>query len=125
MPKRRWGKKLHINPVYKKELKQSARMPRTAVILLVYNSLMLLFGLFAFYVTFEGGRRYASVVDYSDILSIYSIMTGIEFTQSISDVFAFLSALPFLFFFFRSLNRSMRGCPDSEEETAACRQAAV
>lgn len=80
MPKRRWGKKLHINPVYKKELKQSARMPRTAVILLVYNSLMLLFGLFAFYVTFEGGRRYASVVDYSDILSIYSIMTGIEFT---------------------------------------------
>ena len=76
----RFGKKIHINPVYKKELKQSARMPRTAIILLVYNSLMLLFGLFAFYVTFEGGGRYGSGIDYSDILSIYAIMTGIEFT---------------------------------------------
>ena len=68
--------RFRVNPVYKKELKQSARTSRTAIILLVYNGLMLLFGLFAFYVTFEGDRQLS--VSYTDILSVYSIMTGIE-----------------------------------------------
>lgn len=58
------------------------------------------------------------------LLPRYFGLTGIEFTQSISDVFAFLSALPFLFFFFRSLNRNMR-LQSSDETEAACEQMAA
>lgn len=70
---------MKINPVYQKELKTSVRSVRTAVILLGYNAILALFGLFAFYVTFEYDSRYGGTVDYSSILQIYAIITAAEF----------------------------------------------
>ena len=59
------------------------------------------------------------------ILPRYFGLTGIEFTQSISDLFSFLSALPFLYFFFRSLNRAMRERAPAGEEETPCGQMAA
>ncbi len=70
---------IKINPVYQKELKQTARMKKIMILLLVFNSLLALFGLFAFYLTFEGAKEANNVIDYADILMIYAIITAIEF----------------------------------------------
>lgn len=70
---------MRLNPVYQKELKTSVRSMRTAVILLGYNGILALFGLFAFYVTFEYDSRYGGTVDYASILQIYAIITAAEF----------------------------------------------
>lgn len=68
-----------LNPVYKRELKQTARMRRTAVLIFCYNALLAIFGLFSFYITFGNGTRYYQGIHYEDILTIYGIITGIEF----------------------------------------------
>ncbi len=73
------GIKMRINPVYQKELKTSVRSFRTALILFGYNGILALFGLFAFYVTFEYDSRYGGTVDYAAILRIYAIITAAEF----------------------------------------------
>lgn len=70
---------MKLNPVYQKELKTSVRSIRTAVILMGYNGILALFGLFAFYVTFEYDSRYGGSVDYASILQIYAIITAVEF----------------------------------------------
>ncbi|MGB8455698.1 MAG: ABC transporter permease subunit [Anaerocolumna sp.] len=70
---------MRFNPVYQKELKTSVRSMRTALILLGYNGILALFGLFAFYITFEYDSRYGSTVDYASILQIYAIITAAEF----------------------------------------------
>ncbi|MDF2588721.1 MAG: conserved hypothetical rane protein [Anaerocolumna sp.] len=70
---------MKINPVYQKELKTGVRNIRTAFILLGYNGLLALFGLFAFYVTFEYENRFGGVIDYSNILEIYAIIIATEF----------------------------------------------
>lgn len=70
---------MKLNPVYQKELKTSIRSIRTAVLLFGYNGLLALFGLFAFYVTFEYESRYGGTVRYSDILQIYAILAAVEF----------------------------------------------
>lgn len=70
---------MKLNPVYQKELKVSVRGIRTAVILLAYNGILALFGLFAFYVTFEYDSRFGGTVDYASILRIYAIITAAEF----------------------------------------------
>lgn len=70
---------MKLNPVYQKELKTSVRGMRTAVILLGYNGILALFGLFAFYVTFEYDSRFGGIVDYASILRIYAIITAAEF----------------------------------------------
>ncbi len=70
---------MRFNPVYRKELKISIRSIRTAIILLGYNGILALFGLFAFYVTFEYDSRYGGTVDYASILRIYAIITVAEF----------------------------------------------
>lgn len=70
---------LHLNPIYKKELKQSARMKNTAIMLFFYNFLLALFGLFALYLIFSGNEAKGTRVQYSDILKIYGIIIGIEF----------------------------------------------
>jgi ABC-type transport system involved in multi-copper enzyme maturation permease subunit len=70
---------MRINPVYQKELKTSVRSIRTAVILLGYNAILALFGLFAFYITFEYDSRYGGTADYASILQIYAIITAAEF----------------------------------------------
>lgn len=58
------------------------------------------------------------------ILPRYFGLAGIEFTQSISDVFAFSSAVPFLIFFFRSLKREIQKRESAETENLTCSQAA-
>jgi ABC-type transport system involved in multi-copper enzyme maturation permease subunit len=70
---------MRINPVYQRELKTGVRNIRTAFILLGYNGLLALFGLFAFYVTFEYENRFGGTVNYSNILDIYAIITATEF----------------------------------------------
>lgn len=70
---------MKINPIYKKELKISARSKKTALILLGYNTLLAIFGLFAFYITFDSAIQNGRDVDYSDMLRIYSIIAGIGF----------------------------------------------
>ena len=69
---------LHWNPIFIKEIRQNARMKKTAVMLILYNSFLALFGLFAFYLTF---RRTGNTLqaDYADVLTMYGIITGIEF----------------------------------------------
>lgn len=67
-----------INPIYKKELKQAARMKRTVILILFYNSALALFGLFAYYVSFNSKRSFRIYVHYSGILAIYAIITAIE-----------------------------------------------
>lgn len=70
---------MHINPVYLRELKQTARMKKVTVLLLIFNSLLAIFGLFSFYLMFESAEHAGKIVDYADMLTIYSIITGIEF----------------------------------------------
>ncbi len=83
---------MKINPVYQKELKTSVRSMRTAILLFGYNGLLALFGLFAFYVTFEYDSKYGGTVNYSDILQVYSIITALEFGLVLFTVPAFTSA---------------------------------
>lgn len=68
-----------LNPVYKRELKQTARMRRTAVLIFCYNALLAMLGLFSFYITFGKGNKYYHRLHYEDILIIYGIIIGIEF----------------------------------------------
>nr|MDE7299229.1 ABC transporter permease subunit [Lachnospiraceae bacterium] len=71
----------YINPVYKKELKQTARMKKTLVLLLAYNLLLASFSLLVFYLTFDHEGRINSNVDYSGILTLYIVMTALEFVM--------------------------------------------
>lgn len=70
---------MHLNPIYKKELKQNARMKKTAVMLFFYNLLLSVFGLFALYLIFHGNLQKGFSIAYSNILNIYAIITGIQF----------------------------------------------
>ena len=68
-----------INPIYLKETRIEVRTRKTAIILLLYNGLLALFGLFFFYVTFDAGSRYSGRINYSDILIIYAVIVAVEF----------------------------------------------
>lgn len=68
-----------INPIYLKEIKIGVRTKKSIIILLLYNGLLALFGLFFFYVTFDAGSRYSGRINYSDILSIYAVIVAVEF----------------------------------------------
>lgn len=70
---------LRINPIYKKELKQNARMSKTAFMLFFYNALLAVFGLFALFLIFNNNQKKGYHIDYSDILKIYGIIIGVEY----------------------------------------------
>lgn len=70
---------MKINPVYKKELKIGVRTMKTALIILGYNGLLALFGLFAFYATFEYSSRYGGTINYAAVLELYAIIAAVEF----------------------------------------------
>lgn len=70
---------MKINPVYKKELKIGVRTIKTALIILGYNGLLALFGLFAFYATFQYGSRYGGTINYAKVLELYAIIAAVEF----------------------------------------------
>lgn len=69
---------IRINPIYQKEIKQTARMKKVMVLLLVFNTLLILFGLFAFYLIFQTDENAGKSVKYSEILRIYTIISAIE-----------------------------------------------
>lgn len=71
----------HLNPVYKRELKQTARTKKTLVMLCIYNLLLAGMGLFVFYLIFDNGVLIHESIEYSSILTLYSVMTGMEFVM--------------------------------------------
>ncbi len=73
------GSIMKLNPIYQKELKTSVRTMRTAFIILGYNGLLALFGLFAFFITFRYDARDMGIIQYADILDIYAIIAATEF----------------------------------------------
>lgn len=70
---------LRFNPVYQKELRTTARSLKTYVIIFIFNGLLSLFGLFALYLSFEYQQSLGHSIQYSAILEIYTIITGVEF----------------------------------------------
>lgn len=70
---------MQINPIYKKELKQNARTGKTALIIFFYNAILSVFGLFALFLVFNNNQKRGYHVEYSDILTIYGIIIGIEY----------------------------------------------
>lgn len=70
---------LRLNPVYKRELKQNARMKKSALMLFFYNTLLTIFGIFALYLIYNSRWEKGYKIIYSDILKIYGIIIGIEF----------------------------------------------
>ena len=79
MLEKRGEKMKRINPIYLKEIKIGVRNRRSVIILLLYNGLLALFGLFFFYVTFDAGSRYTGRINYSEILYIYAVIIAVEF----------------------------------------------
>ena len=63
------------NPIYRKELKQYARSRRAMWILVAFNLILQMIGLFAYYVSFARGDR----IRYADILTVYRILALTEF----------------------------------------------
>lgn len=63
------------NPIYRKELKQYARSRRAMWILVAFNLILQMIGLFAYYVSFVRGDR----IRYADILTVYRILALTEF----------------------------------------------
>lgn len=81
---------MKLNPVYKKELKTSVRGIKLPLFLLVYNLLLAVISLTAFYMIF--GARYGdSGVQYSKILTLYQGMALGEFSLILLAVPAFTS----------------------------------
>ena len=70
---------MRLNPIHKKELKQNARTEKTALIIFFYNAILSVFGLFALFLVFNNNQKRGYHVEYSDILTIYGIIIGIEY----------------------------------------------
>lgn len=70
---------IKINPVFHKDLRTGARHIKTAFILLGYNGILALFGLFALFLTFQNENPYGNLFHYSAILDIYAIIVTVEF----------------------------------------------
>lgn len=68
---------MKLNPVYKKELKIGVRTVKMSVILLFYNLLLAVIGLFAFYLSFEQAIG-SYGIDYTNMLGIYTALAVIE-----------------------------------------------
>ena len=66
---------MKINPVYKKELKTSVRNIKMSWTILVYNAILTVIALVAFYACFVDRSR----IDYSEILTIYVFIACLEF----------------------------------------------
>lgn len=77
---------IRINPVYKKELKINVRTIKTAFIIFGYNIILAAIGLFLFYADFETNRQYGAIVDFKNMIDIYSVLAVIEFGLVLSIV---------------------------------------
>ena len=81
---------MRINPVYKKELKISVRTIKMALALFFYNLLLGTIGLFAFHLSFEESSIYGGI-NYSNMLTIYTIIAVLEMCLILFIVPAFTS----------------------------------
>ncbi len=68
---------MHINPVFRKELKLGVRSVRLPVIMLIYNSLLAFISLIVFYTILESAK-WRGTVDYSAVLMLYAVMIAME-----------------------------------------------
>ncbi len=78
---------MRVNPVYKKELRIRVRTVKLSLIILGYNALLAIIGLFAFYMSFQ--MRGYNTISYSNIVNIYSAIAILEFALVIFIVPAF------------------------------------
>lgn len=68
---------MHINPVFRKELKLGVRSVRLPVIMLIYNSILAFISLIVFYTILESAK-WRGMVDYNSVLMLYAVMVAIE-----------------------------------------------
>lgn len=67
------------NPIFKKEIRQYARSYRAMWILTAFNLILMLTGLFVYYISFVRTGKQGIQIQYSDILSVYRILAAVEF----------------------------------------------
>lgn len=84
--------KLKLNPIYKKEIKQSVRSIKLPLFLVLFNSLLALISLIAFYITNEQVKLTGSI-DYRANVYLYIFMIFIEFVLLIFIIPAMASGL--------------------------------
>lgn len=68
---------MHINPVFRKELKLGVRTVRLPAVMLIYNGILAFISLIVFYTILEGAK-WRGTVDYSSVLMLYAVMVAIE-----------------------------------------------
>ncbi|MFV0344121.1 MAG: ABC transporter permease [Anaerocolumna sp.] len=74
---------IKINPVFHMHLRTGARHMKTALILLGYNTILALFGLFALFMSSQNENTYSNMSYYSSVLDIYAIIVVVEFVLTL------------------------------------------
>lgn len=67
------------NPIYRKELKQYARSRRAMWVLVAFNLILQMIGLFVYYISFARAGSHGIRIRYADILTVYRILVLTEF----------------------------------------------
>lgn len=70
--------KIKLNPIYKKEIKQSVRSVKLPVLLVLFNAVLALIGLVGFYITNEQVKLTGNI-DYRANIYLYILMITMEF----------------------------------------------
>lgn len=81
-----------LNPIYKKEVKQSVRSIKLPVLLVLFNSVLAFIGLAGFYVTNEQVKMTGNI-DYRANIYLYILMITIEFILLVFIIPAMTSGL--------------------------------
>ena len=84
--------KPRLNPIYKKEIKQSVRSVKMPLFLVLFNSVLAVIGLIAFYITNEQVKLTGNI-DYRANIYLYIFMVSIEFALLIFIIPAMASGL--------------------------------
>lgn len=84
--------KPRLNPIYKKEIKQSVRSIKLPIFLVLFNSVLALIGLIAFYITNEQVKLTGNI-DYRANIYLYIFLISIEFALLIFIIPAMASGL--------------------------------
>lgn len=70
---------MHINPVFRKELKLGARSAKLPTLLLIYNGILAFITLLVFYSIIESAK-WSGIMNHISILLLYVVIIGIEGT---------------------------------------------
>ncbi len=84
--------RLKLNPIYKKEMKQSVRSIKLPLFLVLFNSILAIISLIAFYVTNEQVRLSGNI-DYRSNIYLYIFMISMEFALLVFIIPAMSSGL--------------------------------